>query len=374
MPTKTSSLLHPVRLRPTPASPPLISDSQRVKDLPRPFPSILLSKLRKVKASRSLASTLAPSKGKGQFGDLPNFLNESRAVFWYYFSEIWRRDMELTCKLITGDSRQMLEIPEETVELIVTSPPYWNLKDYGVMGQIGYGQSLEEYYDSLWQVWSECFRVLKPDRRLCINVGDVYLPARNGQRLQVVPIHARIIEQALSLGFEYTGTIIWHKYANLRSKRRAALPGSYPYPYNGVVRLDHEYILLFRRPGRRKRQEHRQKSSSRLTQEEWIKCFSSLWSIPGTRKGDHPSTFPDEIAARLIKMYSYVEETVLDPFAGTGTTNITALQLGRHTIGYEINPQYTHLIVDRIHSLHLTSLHLSVVERLPTATSEQEKR
>ena len=262
----------------------------------------------------------------------------------------------------------MREIPEETVELIVTSPPYWNLKDYGVMGQIGYGQSLEEYYESLWQVWSECFRVLKPDRRLCVNVGDVYIPAGNGQRMQVVPIHARIIEQGLSLGFEYTGTIIWHKYANVRSKRRAALPGSYPYPYNGVVRLDHEYILLFRRPGRRKRPGYRQKALSRLTQEEWIKCFSSIWSIRGTRKGAHPSSFPGEIAARLIKMYSYVGETVLDPFAGTGTTNITALQLGRHTIGYEINPHYIQLIADRIQSLHLTSLHLSIVERLPTTT------
>ncbi len=250
--------------------------------------------------------------------------------------------------LYQADSRRMVELDDASIDLIVTSPPYWQIKDYGVEGQIGYGQTLHDYLRDLYRVWEESFRVLQPGRRLCVNIGDQFTRASIYGRYKVIPLHAEIIVQAEQIGFDYLGAIIWQKRTTMETTGGATIMGSFPYPPNGIVEIDYEYILIFKKPGKSKRQPASLKESSRMTKEEWKTYFSGHWRFGGARQTDHEATFPLELPRRLIRMFSFTGETVLDPFAGSGTTLIAALQLDRHAIGYEIAPHFTKLIQQRV--------------------------
>jgi DNA modification methylase len=247
-----------------------------------------------------------------------------------------------------ADSRVMAEVADESVHLVITSPPYWHIKDYGVPHQIGYGQSLHEYLYDLSRVWKECWRVLKPGRRLCINVGDQFARATVYGQYKVIPLHAEIIAQCETIGFDYLGAIIWQKKTTMRPSGGAVVMGSFPYPPNGIVELDYEYILLFRKPGKVEPLDSAAREASALSRDEWKTYFSGHWHFAGERQSLHEAMFPIELPRRLIRMFSLVGETVLDPFVGSGTTIKAALELGRNAIGYEVQPAYIPIIREKL--------------------------
>ena len=251
-------------------------------------------------------------------------------------------------KVYLGDSRVMAEVEAAGIDLAVTSPPYWHLKDYGVSGQLGYGQSLHEYLKDLYRTWRECFRVIREGGRLCINVGDQFARAAVYGRYKVIPLHAEFINQCEHIGFDFLGAIIWQKKTTMNPSGGAVVMGSYPFPPNGIVEIDYEFILIFKKPGRSKKVAPEVKAASRLTKAEWKEYFAGHWHFGGVRQAGHEAMFPEELPRRLIKMFSFVGDTVLDPFLGSGTTVKAALDLGRNAVGYEINPDFLEALPQKI--------------------------
>jgi len=269
-------------------------------------------------------------------------------------------------KIIIGDSRKMIEVEDDTVGLVVTSPPYWNIKDYGAEGQVGYGQTLHEYLKDLYGVWKECYRVLKPGRRFCLNIGDQFARSIIYGRYKVIPLHAEFIAQCEDIGFDYMGSIIWQKKTTMNTTGGATVMGSYPYPPNGMVEIDYEYILMFKKPGNNEKIDKDIKERSALSKEEWKKYFYGHWYFGGARQIEHEAMFPDELPNRLIKMFTFVNDTVLDPFLGSGTTVKSALDLNRDSIGYEINEEFLKTIREKIglnESLLSFSNQIEVIKR-----------
>ncbi len=262
-----------------------------------------------------------------------------------------------------ADSRNMAETPDESVALIVTSPPYWHLKDYGVPHQIGYGQTLHEYLYDLSRVWRECWRVLLPGRRLCINIGDQFARAVIYGQYKVIPLHAEMIAQCETIGFDYLGAIIWQKKTTMRTSGGAVVMGSFPYPPNGIVELDYEYILLFRKPGKSGSVDSATREASTLSRDEWKTYFSGHWQFAGERQTLHEAMFPEELPRRLIRMFSFVGETVLDPFVGSGTTIKVALELNRNAIGYEIQPEFIPVLRQRLNADSLLAPSVRIIQR-----------
>jgi len=251
-------------------------------------------------------------------------------------------------KIIIGDSRQMKEVPDESVHLIITSPPYWQLKDYGDERQIGFHDSYEEYINNLNLVWNECHRVLHKGCRLCINIGDQFARSIYYGRYKIIPIRTEIIKFCESAGFDYMGAIIWQKVTTCHTTGGATVMGSYPYPRSGIVKLDYEFILIFKKYGNPPKVSKEVKEKSKLTEEEWSQYFTGHWNFPGEKQDKHLAMFPEELPRRLIKMFSFIEDTVLDPFLGSGTTSLAAKNLGRNSIGYEINEEFLPLIKDKL--------------------------
>jgi len=253
-----------------------------------------------------------------------------------------------THTIINGDSRQMNELKDKSVHLIVTSPPYWQLKDYGTENQIGFHDDYETYINHLNLTWKECFRVLHDGCRLCINIGDQFARSIYYGRYKIIPIHTEIIKFCEIIGFDFMGSIIWQKATTMNTSGGASIMGSFPHPRNGIVKLDFEYILLFKKPGTAPKPTLAQKENSAMTNEEWNTYFNGHWYFSGAKQDKHLAMFPEELPNRLIKMFSFPNETVLDPFLGSGTTSLVAKKLNRNSVGYEINPEFIPIIKERI--------------------------
>lgn len=251
-----------------------------------------------------------------------------------------------TC--IIGDSRKMNEIQDSSVHLVVTSPPYWQLKDYGSDKQIGFDNTYEDYINNLNLVWNECYRVLHPGCKIVINIGDQFARAVYYGRYKVIPIRTEIIKFCESIGFDYMGAIIWQKKTTMNTTGGATVMGSFPYPRNGIVEIDYEFILIFKKPGEAPKVNKEIKELSKISKEKWKEYFSGHWYFNGARQDDHIAVFPMELPKRAIEMFTFVGETVLDPFLGSGTTSVAALLLDRNSIGYEINKEFVPIIKKKI--------------------------
>lgn len=265
--------------------------------------------------------------------------------------------MTTTHQIVFGDSRQMTRIDNSSVHVVVTSPPYWQLKDYGDIRQIGFDDSYEEYINNLNLVWMECHRVLHDGCRLCVNIGDQFARAAYYGRYKVIPIRTEIIRFCETIGFDFMGAIVWQKVTTCNTSGGATIMGSFPYPRNGIVKLDYEHILLFKKHGKPPSVPKEAKETSRLTTEEWNLYLNGHWNFPGEKQNGHIAMFPEELPRRLIRMFSFVGETVLDPFLGSGTTSLAAHNTGRNSIGYEICNDFEPLIADKLKSAAITIQH-----------------
>ncbi len=242
----------------------------------------------------------------------------------------------------------MTEIPDESVHLVITSPPYWQLKDYGNGAQVGFDDNYEDYINNLNLVWNECHRVLHKGCRLCINIGDQFARSVYYGRYKVIPIRTEIIKFCETIGFDYMGAIIWQKVTTCNTTGGATIMGSFPNPRNGILKIDYEFILLFKKLGDPPKVSKTIKDKAKMTTEEWNQYFSGHWNIPGEKQNGHLAMFPEELPRRLIKMFSFPGETVLDPFLGSGTTSLAARNLERNSIGYEINPAFIPVIKEKL--------------------------
>ncbi|MFH1931195.1 MAG: DNA methyltransferase [Pseudomonadota bacterium] len=251
-------------------------------------------------------------------------------------------------KIVRGDSRYMMELGDKSVHLVITSPPYWQLKDYGINEQIGFNDSYENYINNLNIVWKECYRVLDNGCRLCVNIGDQFARSVYYGRYKVIPIRTEIIKFCESIGFDYMGAIIWQKKTTTNTTGGASIMGSFPFPRNGILSIDYEFILLFKKLGTPKRPDKKNKELSRMTKEEWKGYFSGHWNFGGVKQDGHIAMFPEELPKRLIKMFSFVGDKILDPFLGSGTTSLAAKNLGRSSVGYEINHEFIPYIKQKL--------------------------
>jgi DNA modification methylase len=255
------------------------------------------------------------------------------------------RQLPSTHRLVLGDAREMAAIQDQSVHLVVTSPPYWTLKEYrDTEGQLGHIRDYDEFLADLDRVWSECLRVLIPGGRLVCVVGDVCLSRRqNHGRHMVVPLHSSISEHCRQIGFDGLAPIIWYKIANAvfeASGNGGGFLGK-PYEPNAVVKNDVEYILMLRKPGGYRSPSLDARLLSLISAENHHRWFQQVWTdIKGASTRNHPAPFPLELAERLVRMFSFVGDTVLDPFTGSGTTNLAASNWGRNSIGVEIDPHY----------------------------------
>ena len=242
----------------------------------------------------------------------------------------------------------MIELKDNSMHLAITSPPYWQLKDYGSDNQIGFNDSYESYINNLNLVWKECYRVLHNGCRLCINIGDQFARSVYYGRYKVIPIREEIIKFCENIGFDYMGAIIWQKVTTSNTTGGGIQMGSYPYPRNGILKLDYEFILLFKKLGDAPKPTKEQKEQSKMTPDEWNTFFAGHWNFTGTRQSNHIAMFPEELPRRLIKMFSFIGENVLDPFAGSGTTALAAKNLDRNSAGYEINHEFIPIIKEKL--------------------------
>lgn len=252
-----------------------------------------------------------------------------------------------------GDARDQDRVPRESVHLVVTSPPYWTLKEYPEYpGQLGWTKDYETFLGQLREVWKSCFDALVPGGRLVCVVGDVCLSRkRNRGRHMVVPLHASIQEQCRSIGFDNLAPVIWHKIANVKREAKGS-KGSFlgkPYEPNSVIKNDIEFILMLRKPGGYRSPSLAARILSLIPKDRHERWFQQIWNGPGgasTRQ--HPAPYPLEIAERLVRMFSFAGDTVLDPFAGTATTLVAAGKWGRNGIGIEIEPSYIDIAEKRL--------------------------
>jgi site-specific DNA-methyltransferase (adenine-specific) len=268
----------------------------------------------------------------------------------------------------------MNELADQSVHLIITSPPYWQLKDYGDENQIGFNDSYESYINHLNLVWAECFRVLHDGCRLCVNIGDQFARSVYYGRYKVIPIHSEIIRFCEAAGFDFMGQIIWQKATTMNTTGGGAVMGSFPHPRNGIVKLDFEYILLFKKQGNAPKPTAEQKAQSAMTNEEWNTYFNGHWHFNGAKQDKHLAMFPEELPARLIKMFSFPAETVLDPFMGSGTTASVARKLNRNSAGYEINADFIPIIKEKIGvSDAFTQVETEIIRQTETNIDFDEK-
>ena len=256
-----------------------------------------------------------------------------------------------THNVILGDARDV-QVPSSSIHLVLTSPPYWTLKEYpDSAGQLGRLSDYDAFLSNLGKVWERCYDALVPGGRVICVVGDVCMSRRrNGGRHTVIPLHASIQVQCCEIGFDNLAPIIWHKISNLSTEanRRGSYLGK-PFEPNGVVKNDIEYILMLRKPGGYRSPTAAARLLSVISADEHERWFRQIWSdVRGVSTRDHPAPFPVELAERLIRMFSFVGDTVLDPFTGTASTQVAADRSGRNSIGIEIESAYRSLALARL--------------------------
>jgi len=265
---------------------------------------------------------------------------------------------ETTVTLHCGDARELDWIADESTHLVLTSPPYWTLKEYPAhKGQLGLVADYEAFHDELDKVWRHCFRVLVPGGRLVCVVGDECLSRRRHGRHSVMPMHADIVVRARKIGFDNLSPIFWYKIANANYEveNGSSFLGK-PYEPNAIIKNDVEFILMLRKPGGYRQPTEEQRDASRLTKEEYQEWFQQVWNgLMGESTKNHPAPYPEELAYRLVRMFSFADDTVLDPFMGTGTTLLAASRCGRSSIGVDIEPSYVKMAKQRLEA-NLSSL------------------
>ena len=269
-------------------------------------------------------------------------------------------------KVLLGDARGM-ELPDNSVQLVLTSPPYWTLKEYrNTDGQMGHISRYDEFIEQLDRVWQRCYRSLVPGGRLICVVGDVCLSRRkNDGRHTVVPLHASIQESCRKIGFDNLAPIIWHKIANAAHEVENGGAGflGKPYEPNAVVKNDIEFILMERKSGGYRTPEPATRILSLIGAEDHKLWFQQIWTgVTGASTRSHPAPYPLVLADRLVRMFSFVGDTVLDPFLGTGTTVVAAALAGRNSIGIEIDPHYLRGAVARIRQETTSLFHQVKIE------------
>jgi modification methylase len=247
-----------------------------------------------------------------------------------------------THRLINGDARDLSFLPNNSIHLVITSPPYWNLKRYNENpNQMGHIKDYETFLNEIRLVWEHVFRILVPGGRLVCVVGDVCVSRRKFGRHLVFPLHADICVLCRKIGFDNLNPIVWHKIANasFEVENGSKFLGK-PYEPNAIIKNDMEFILMQRKPGGYRKPTEEQRRLSKIDKKDFNSWFQQIWHITGASTRNHPAPFPLELATRLVRMFSFYGDTVLDPFCGTGTTMVAALRYGRNSIGIEIEPEY----------------------------------
>jgi site-specific DNA-methyltransferase (adenine-specific) len=290
----------------------------------------------------------------GTVDNEPGSVAKLQQVSDFFKTSRWPAEYaKTTHRLHPGDARDLSWIPDKSVHLVVTSPPYWTLKEYlPNKRQMGAIEDYEQFLAELDKVWEECERVLVPGGRVCCVVGDVCIPRKRGGRHHVMPLHADIMTRARKFGLDCLTPILWSKIANGATEAEGNGAGFYGKPYQpgAIVKNDFEYILFLRKGGSYRSPSPMQRALSVLTKREMQQWLKTSWTdIKGqsTRNG-HPAPYPTELAERLIRLFSFVGDTVLDPFAGTGTTSIAAMNSGRNSIANELEPRYVALAKERM--------------------------
>jgi site-specific DNA-methyltransferase (adenine-specific) len=278
--------------------------------------------------------------------------------------------------LIRGDAREIGFLADESVHLVVTSPPYWNLKKYNEReAQLGNLDDYEGFLAELAKVWNEVFRVLVPGGRLVCVVGDVCLSRKRHGRHVVMPLHADIMVTCRRIGFDNLNPIIWHKIANANYEvTRAGNFLGKPYEPNAIIKNDIEFILMQRKPGGYRKPTEEQRKRSKIGKGEFSEWFRQIWNLTGASTKQHPAPFPQELAYRLVRMFSFHDDTVLDPFCGTGTTLLAAMRCDRNSVGIEIDEQYWSMAADRLKNQTpslFSSCNLELIQSLPGADRDK---
>lgn len=253
---------------------------------------------------------------------------------------------------VRSDSRNLSWLDDRSIGLVACSPPYGDIKQYeAAAGQLGAIADYEDFLNALDAVWRECYRVLIPGGRLAVNVGDVLRSRKQAGRHFVLPLHADILVRGRAIGFGALTGIVWQKRGNMRTEQGGArgFLGK-PFEPNAIVQAELEHILMMRKPGGYRSPTAAQRAASRLNRDDHARYFRSVWSdIPGasTRDG-HPAPFPIELPYRVIRMCSFVDDTVLDPFAGRFTTAVAAMRAGRHSVGVDVGEAYVQQGIARL--------------------------
>lgn len=255
-----------------------------------------------------------------------------------------------THRLVQGDARELDFMSDESVHLIITSPPYWTLKRYKEHPeQMGHIEDYGDFIKELSKVWKHCYRLLVPGGRLVCVVGDVCLSRRSFGRHLVMPLHADIVVACRKIGFDNLNPIIWYKIskATYEVNNGSRFFGK-PYEPNAIIKNDIEFILMERKPGGYRRPTIEQRRLSKISKKDYNKWFQQIWNIPGASNKHHPAPFPFGLADRLVRMFSFYGDTVLDPFCGTGTTMVAAMKADRNSIGVEIDHEYCQTTIRRL--------------------------
>jgi site-specific DNA-methyltransferase (adenine-specific) len=255
-------------------------------------------------------------------------------------------------RLYLGDARDLSILRDESVHLVITSPPYWTLKKYSDDdNQLGNIQDYEEFVAELSKVWREVYRLLVPGGRMVCVVGDVCVSRRSFGRHVVFPLHSDIAVECRRIGFDNLNPIIWYKIASAtyEVQGNSTFLGR-PFEPNAIIKNDIEFILMQRKPGGYRKPSTAQRDRSRLSKDEFNRWFRQIWDLKGESRRDHPAPYPVELAYRLVRMFSFWGDTVLDPFCGTGTTLLAAATAGRNSIGFEVDPTYCDIAMRRLRS------------------------